>query len=78
MGDPFTIVVWSIGVVAMMLGTWIQDRRDIRRENGEVVRLREAFNDRLERVEKDLREATRQWRDLLEGIKRDAERRGDK
>lgn len=54
--DPWTVVIWSIGVVAMMATAWIQDRREIRREDGQFKTLRDEFAEAIDLLKKDNRE----------------------
>ena len=49
--DPLTIVVWSVGVVAMAAASWLQDRRDVRREEGALTKFREELESRVDSVE---------------------------
>lgn len=51
MTDPWTIAIWSIGVVAMAAASWLQDRRDIRREEGALTKFQRDIEKRLEKVE---------------------------
>ena len=46
--DPLTIVVWSVGVVAMAAASWLQDRRDVRREEGALTKFREELESRVQ------------------------------
>ena len=52
--DPLTIVVWSVGVVAMAAASWLQDRRDVRREEGALAKFREELEGRVETMERQV------------------------
>ena len=43
MMDASTLLIWCIGVVAMAASAWIQDRRDRRREEGQLQALKDAL-----------------------------------
>jgi cytochrome c-type biogenesis protein CcmH/NrfF len=54
MSDLLTIVIWSVGIIAMAATAWLQDRRDRRQEEGQYARLCKEFEQRLSNIEEKL------------------------
>lgn len=45
------LIAWSFGMVAMLLTTWLQDRRDRREEAGRYTRLKAEYEKRISELE---------------------------
>ena len=45
------LIIWCVGVASILAGAWIQDRREIRRDEGEAEKLRDEYRSRIELLE---------------------------
>ena len=45
------LIIWSVGVAGILASAWIQDRREIRRDDGNVKKLCESYEARIETLE---------------------------